>query len=278
VEAGDARFCGDIQCERYVMGTGRWAIATADSVAGTPADEEEGTEAVSPNVEAIDEAFECQISGGVDISGSGFDDPGIAEGDRFAYIIDKEGRPITFKGGGGSRLKIGTATQSVRQNNLVWSATDQYVTGNVQNDITLATHVVRYLNTPYGQTPNVQIGAKVPYQQAEDGFYYCTGSYTDDPVGTIRANGARNFSYAPTTWFRHEDSIGRVLPHYGEEPYLIFTDSGGTISHKHGAHDLSCLVQSVDVVTSFEADFETCIVTDCTTPICFLGIAGTETC
>jgi hypothetical protein len=254
--AGDAHFKRDSHTERYAYGIYRWAVATADSVAGNP-----------PTVAAIDEDKACQISGGVQISGAGTDDPGIQEGDRIAYILDNRGMAVTFSGGG-IPLKFGTATANARE-----GATSVAVT----NDHTGAAHTVLLDNTPAGQTPNIDSGNKVLYGKADDGNFHCASDYTDDPVGTMRGRPDENiYSVA---WRRHNESIGRLLPHYGAEPYPVLLGTGGTITHTHDPHELEIdphqlSFTSQEVVSSVSFNAGDCILTGNTTSICVLAGAN----
>lgn len=262
VSAGDVHLLRDCRTKRYAMGTVRWATATANSVAGNP-----------PTVAISDSEHGCSMT--AEVAGAGTTDPGIKSGDKVAYVIEYDGTPVTFSGGRGL-IKVGIALSNARQGGQTeWSANPAYTTLQVQHTLSGATHTVRLANTPAGQTPNVNAGATVIYALADDDAYWCLSDYTDDPVGTLRPQ--QILAIYSDAWERHEDSIGKNLPHYGEAPFPSFLGQGGRISHTHephaftlGPHELT--FSSVDVMTEGTFDPATCQFTG--TTVCVL--AGVE--
>jgi hypothetical protein len=268
--AGDASFKRDTHTKRYAMGTVRWATATADSVAGSP-----------PTVQATDDEFGCQISGGIEISGS----TGIKSGDAVGYVIKNDGVPVTF-GGSGALMKVGIANAHARE-----GATEVAVT----NTLSSAVHTVKLMNTPAGKTPNINAGAQVGYLLAEDGNYWCVTDYTDDPVGTVKgwrlpigANRPAATATSPSLWISdagswnwHSESGSRNVPNCGDAaPFQLIGDTGGTIEHTHGPHELEIdphqltfTSQTVVSAASLSADFEECRATAnvTTTTVCVLA-------
>lgn len=268
--AGDADFKRDIHVKRYAMGTVRWATATADSEAGSP-----------PTVQATDDEFGCQISGGIEISGN----TGIKSGDAVGYVIKNDGVPVTF-GGSGAMMKVGLANAHARE-----GATEVAVT----NTLSGAVHTVKLMNTPAGKTPNINAGAQVGYLLAEDGNYWCVTDYTDDPVGTVKgwrlpvgANRPAATATSPPLWISaagswswFDEASSRNVPNCGDAvPFMNIGDTGGTVTHDHDPHELSIpphqltfTSQTVVSAVDLTADFENCQATAnaTTTTVCVLA-------